>query len=115
MAVSTTFTYLGKTSEGYHMYEGRYQALTGDLYSRTTRIVLTFTGLAVVSGLMGLSGGLANAAGNAGTPVVMASIATNVVTLMALESAAVGTAPGEKTDAEAYGAAVDLRVTVFGL
>jgi len=119
MAVARTYTYLGKTPEGYHIYEGRYTALTGDTYSRTDRITLAYPGLSRVLGVIGISGGLADDGNNLGNPVVFLSIGgtpARTVTLMMLETGAgAGVALAEKTDGEAYGDAVDIRCTVFGV
>ena len=119
MTVARAYTYLGKTSEGYHIYEGRYTAALADLYSRTDRITLLFPGLQRVLGIIGISGGLADDGNNLGNPVVVLSIAgtpVRTVTLMMLETGAgAGVGLAEKTDGEAYGDAVDIRVTVFGV
>lgn len=114
MAVSRTYTYLGQTDEGYQIWEGLYAALSTDEYSRTDRMALTFAGMAQVKGILGITG-LADDANNLGNPVELASIATNVVTLMMLETAAQGAALAEKSDAEAYGDAVAVKCTVYGL
>lgn len=115
MASAVAYTYLGKTSEGYHLYECKYTALTGDTYLRATRIVVT-PPLSLVSGVIGISGGLADDGSNLGNPVVLLSISAAIVTLMMLETGAgAGLGLAEKTNAEAYGDALDLRVTVFGL
>lgn len=121
MAINRAYTYLGALqgpgmSAPYHVWEGRYTALTGDTYLRATRITLTFAGLSRVSGVLGISGGLADDGSNLGNPVVLLSISTNVVTLMMLETGAgAGVGLAEKTNAEAYGDTLDLRVAVFGL
>ncbi len=114
MAVDRVYTYLGQTDKGYQIWEGLYTALNTDQYSRANRITLTFAGMAQVKGILGITG-LADDVGNLGNPVELASIVTNVVTLVMLETAAQGAALAEKTNAEAYGDALAVKCTVYGL
>jgi len=114
MAEARAYTYLGKTSEGYFRWNCRFTALTGDGYVQGTGIVLTFSGLANILGVEGIIG-YGDLAAHIGNPVVLSGIATNVLTLVVLETAAVVSSPLDEKPSEAFGQAVDFYVTVFGL
>lgn len=114
MAVTTTFTYLGRTTEGYHMWSGLYAFEAADLYDRDARPSLTFSGLSTVLGIMGVTD-FCDGTNNLGNVVSVLSIATNVVTFMVLESGAAAAGLNEKTDDEAYGIETSFRCTVIGV
>ena len=114
MTITRTFTHLGKTSEGYDIYHWAYAFAAEDVYLRATRIVMQFTGLSRVLGVLGLTGFQSGA--NLGSPVTMLSISGNTVTAMVLETGApAGAGLAEKTNNEALGAAQTIHCTVFGV
>lgn len=119
MTVSRAYTHIGKFAlkgtrgTQYEVWEGVYSFASGDTYSQTTRVTLTFAGMSNIKGILGIVGFSPGA--NLGNPVVPVSISGNVVTLMVLETGASGAGLAEKTEGETYGATTSLRCTVYGL
>jgi len=113
MAITRTFTHLEKTSEGYEVYHCAYAFLTADVYLRATRIVMQFTGLSSVLGVLGLTGFQSGL--NLGSPVTLLSISGNTVTAMVLETGAAAAGLAEKTNNEAFGADQTIYCTVYGV
>ncbi len=114
MAITYTYTYLGKTSKGYQIWEGLCTFLAGDLYDRNARPAYTFAGVSAVKGILGMTGYSPGA--NLGNPVAPLSISGKIVTIMVLETGAMaGVGLNEKTDDEAFGAGASIRCTIYGL
>jgi len=122
MAEVHTYTYLGRTSEGYDRWVCKVTANADDGYVQGTGIVLTFSGMANVQGIEGLInyGSIWNHVGNViatahtegGDPT--SCIDGNVVTLMVLQSAGAAAELAEKIT-ENFGYVVEFYITVYGV
>jgi hypothetical protein len=125
MAISRTFTYLGKLKrardggEGKHIWMCRYDILATDTYLRATQIVMTFNGLSRITDLLGIySTCCANVANVlASVSITNAAGAAPILQLEVMEGANVVAAEpfDEKPNAEAYGQEHSFFAVVAGI
>jgi hypothetical protein len=130
MAVTRTYTYLGKIKnelgEELHMWRGVYTAEAADTYDRDARPTLTFNGLSRIlydndgtTESYGVLALYADAATLLSNPPALVSVtnaagAAPILTFGVLASAADGSPFGEKVDDEAYGRDVNFTAIVVG-